>query len=186
MDVWSNKHEKGYNSCKNQPTVKSRSHLLCTELVICLLSHFIHIWYLGWSWSEHTHIIPISWMVGFCKSYSPFHVCLTICPFAHLVYATCYFSFVAFYLYTKLYCYKYTFGGFLAIFLRWWTPLKSTWYHSLLKAWDLVWLTYKSATRFEKYIDHGQILIRVTSIIGSPSLCYGREMKAKIIAQFLY
>ena len=27
-------------------------------------------------------------MVDFCKSYSPFHVCLTICPFAHLVYTT--------------------------------------------------------------------------------------------------
>ena len=23
-------------------------HILCTELVICLLSHFIHIWYPGW------------------------------------------------------------------------------------------------------------------------------------------
>jgi hypothetical protein len=23
IDVWSNKHEKGYNSCKNQPSVKS-------------------------------------------------------------------------------------------------------------------------------------------------------------------
>jgi hypothetical protein len=28
-----------------------RSHILCTHLVICLLSHFIHIWYLGWPWS---------------------------------------------------------------------------------------------------------------------------------------
>jgi hypothetical protein len=25
-----------------------RQHILCTQLVICLLSHFIHIWYLGW------------------------------------------------------------------------------------------------------------------------------------------
>ena len=25
-----------------------RPHILCTQLVICLLSHFIHIWYLGW------------------------------------------------------------------------------------------------------------------------------------------
>jgi hypothetical protein len=50
MDIWSNKHEKGYNSC--------------------------------------AHIIPISRMVDFCESYSPFHVCLTICPSAHLVYAT--------------------------------------------------------------------------------------------------
>jgi hypothetical protein len=82
-DVWSNKHEKGYNSCKNQPSVKSvkyahaqimANHILCTQLVICLLSHFIHIWYLDWPWSEHAHIIPSSRMVDICKSYSPFHV----------------------------------------------------------------------------------------------------------------
>jgi hypothetical protein len=54
-----------------------RSHILCTQLVICLLSHFIHIWYLDWSWSEHAHIIQISRMVDFCESYSPFHVCLS-------------------------------------------------------------------------------------------------------------
>jgi hypothetical protein len=69
------------------------SHILCTQLVICLLSHFIHIWYLGWPWSEHAHIIPISRMVDFCKSYSPFHVCLTIRPSTHLVYATSHLSF---------------------------------------------------------------------------------------------
>jgi hypothetical protein len=34
--------------------------------------------YLGWPWSEHAHI-PISQIVYFCESYSPFHVCLTIC-----------------------------------------------------------------------------------------------------------
>jgi hypothetical protein len=55
--------------------------------------------YLGWPWSEHTHIIPISWMVGFCENYSPFHVCLTIRPFPHLVYATSHLSFVTFYSY---------------------------------------------------------------------------------------
>jgi hypothetical protein len=132
-----------------------RPHILCTQLVICLLSHFIHIWYLGWPWFEHAHIIPISRMVDFCESHclfmfawpyvrshilctqlviyllshfihiwyldwpwsehagyytdfmdgwfisrvSPFHVCLTIRPFAHLVYATSYLSFVAFYSY---------------------------------------------------------------------------------------
>ena len=65
-----------------------RPHILCTQLVICLLLHFIHIWYLDWPWSEHAHIIPISQMVDFCESYSPFHVCLTIRPSAHLVYAT--------------------------------------------------------------------------------------------------
>jgi hypothetical protein len=45
-----------------------RPHILCTQLVICLLSHFINIWYLGWPWSEHAHIIPISRMVDFCES----------------------------------------------------------------------------------------------------------------------
>jgi hypothetical protein len=48
--------------------------------------------YLGWLWSEHAHIIPISRMVDFCERYSPFHVCLTIRPFAHLVYATSHWS----------------------------------------------------------------------------------------------
>ena len=76
-----------------------RSHILCTQLVIFLFSHFIHIWYLDWPWSEHAHIIPISRMVDFCESYSPFHVCLTIRPFAHFVYATSHLSFVAFYSY---------------------------------------------------------------------------------------
>ena len=52
-----------------------RPHILCTQLVICHLSHFIHILYLGWPWSEHAHILPISRMVDFCESYSPFHVC---------------------------------------------------------------------------------------------------------------
>jgi hypothetical protein len=52
-------------------------HKMC-EQVICLLSHFIHIWYLDWPCSEYVHIIPISRMVDFCESHSPFHVCLTI------------------------------------------------------------------------------------------------------------
>jgi hypothetical protein len=45
-----------------------------TTLIICLLSHFIHIWYLGWPWSEHAHSIPISRMVDFCESYSPYQI----------------------------------------------------------------------------------------------------------------
>jgi hypothetical protein len=84
-DVWSNKHEKGYNSCKNQPSVKS---------VI-----YEYAQYLGWPWSEHVYIIPISQMVDFCESYSPFHVCLTIRLSAHLVYAISHLSFVGFYSY---------------------------------------------------------------------------------------
>ena len=75
------------------------SHILCTQLVICLLSHFIHIWYLGWPWCVHAHIMPISRMVDFYESHSPFHVYLTIRPSAHLVYATSHLSFVAFYSY---------------------------------------------------------------------------------------
>ena len=76
-----------------------RSHIVCTQLVICLWSHFIHILYLDWPCSEHAHIIPISRMVDFCESYCPFHVCLTIRPSTHLVYATNHLSFVAFYSY---------------------------------------------------------------------------------------
>jgi hypothetical protein len=64
-----------------------RPHILCMQLVICLLSHFIHTLYLGWPWSELAHILLISRMVDFCESYSPFHVCLIIRPSAHLVYA---------------------------------------------------------------------------------------------------
>jgi hypothetical protein len=37
-----------------------RSYILCTQLVICLLSHFIHIWYLDWPWSAHAHIREIA------------------------------------------------------------------------------------------------------------------------------
>ena len=76
-----------------------RPHILCRQLVICLLLDFIHIWYLGWPWSEHAHILPLSRMVDFCESYSPFHVCLTIRPTSHFVYATSHLSFVAFYSY---------------------------------------------------------------------------------------
>jgi hypothetical protein len=72
---------------------------LCTQLVICLFSHFIHIWHLGWPWSEYAHIIPISRMVDIYESHISFHVCLTTRPFAHLVYATSHLSFVAFYSY---------------------------------------------------------------------------------------
>jgi hypothetical protein len=79
-----------------RPSVRPSLNLM---YVTSLLLDFIHIWYLGWPWSEHAHIIPISRMVDFCKSYSPFHVCLTIRPFAHLVYATSHLYFVAFHSY---------------------------------------------------------------------------------------
>jgi hypothetical protein len=57
--------------------------------------------YLDWPWCEHAHIIPISWMVDFCESHIPFHVSLTICRSAHLVYATSHLSFVALWLSQK-------------------------------------------------------------------------------------
>jgi hypothetical protein len=107
-----------------------RSHILCTQLVICLLSHFIHIWYIC-ACSDHGQPRYQIWIkcdkrqmtscvhkmcgrtygqtnmkratiltnINHPESYSPFHVCLTICPFAHLVYATSHLSFVAFYSY---------------------------------------------------------------------------------------
>ena len=54
-------------------------------------------WWVYWNTlfrpTVRPHIIPISRMVNFCKSYSPFHVCLTIRPSAHLVYATSHLSF---------------------------------------------------------------------------------------------
>jgi hypothetical protein len=67
--------------------------------LVYVTSHLSFVGFCGWPWSEHAHIIPISRMVDFCGSYSPFHVCLTIGPSAHLVYATSHFSFVAFYSY---------------------------------------------------------------------------------------
>jgi hypothetical protein len=54
-----------YTMCMLRSCV--RRHILCTQLVICLLSHFIHIWYLGWPRTEHAHIIPISRMVDFAR-----------------------------------------------------------------------------------------------------------------------
>jgi hypothetical protein len=48
----------------------------------------VFLWKTSWLlWSEHAHI-PISRMVDFCESYSPFHACLTLRSFAHLVYAS--------------------------------------------------------------------------------------------------
>jgi hypothetical protein len=91
-------------------TIHLSVHLVYATI---LLSHFIHIWYLGWPWSEHAHIIPISWMVDFRESYSPFPVCLTICPFAHLVYAARHLSFIAFYSYLVSCLAMFTNGWFL-------------------------------------------------------------------------
>jgi hypothetical protein len=80
----------------------------CTNLYLSYI-HMVHVHvYNTFKWiGDHKittlliqqHVIPISQMVDFCESYSPFHVCLTIRPSAHLVYATSHLSFVAFYSY---------------------------------------------------------------------------------------
>jgi hypothetical protein len=41
-------------------------------ILVSMWAILVHIWYLGWPWSEHAHIIPISRMVDFCVSYCPF------------------------------------------------------------------------------------------------------------------
>ena len=41
-----------------------RSHILCTQLVICPLSHFIHIWYLDWPRYEHAQLYRFhGWLI---------------------------------------------------------------------------------------------------------------------------
>ena len=73
-------------------------HIFCTQLVICLY-HILFIFgiLVGHDLSMHILSRFHGWLIF--ASYSPFHVCLTICPFAHLVYATSHLSFVAFYSY---------------------------------------------------------------------------------------
>jgi hypothetical protein len=71
--------------------VYATSHLSFVAFYSYLVSWLAMIWACA--------ILPISRMVDFCESYSPIHVCLTIRPSAHLVYATSHLSFVAFYSY---------------------------------------------------------------------------------------
>jgi hypothetical protein len=68
------------------------SHLSFVAFYSYLVSWLAMIWACGILYRFH------GWLIYF-ESYSPFHVCLTIRPFAHLVYATSYLSFVAFYSY---------------------------------------------------------------------------------------
>jgi hypothetical protein len=76
-------------------TIRRSAHLVYGTSHLSFIAFYSYL--VSWlAISVHAHIIPISQMVDFCESYSPFHVCLTICPFAHLVYAT---SLVAFYSY---------------------------------------------------------------------------------------
>jgi hypothetical protein len=111
-----------------------RSHILCMQLVICLLSwpikipnmnkmrqktSYVHqmcertygqtnmkraitLTKINHPWNRHNMYMLRSWPTKipnsayytdftngwFCERYSPFHVCLSICQFAHLVYAT--------------------------------------------------------------------------------------------------
>ena len=82
-----------------RPSVRSSSlnlvyvtnHLSFVGFYSYLVSWFAMIWACAY-YTDFTD----GW---FCESYSPFNVCLTIRPFAHLVYATSHLSFVAFYSY---------------------------------------------------------------------------------------
>ena len=47
-------------------------YILYTQLIICLLVDFVHIWYEGWAWCEHGHILPISQLVDFLPELWPF------------------------------------------------------------------------------------------------------------------
>ena len=44
---------------------------LCTQLLIYPFADFVHIWYVSWAWCEDAHIIPISRLVDFWRSYGP-------------------------------------------------------------------------------------------------------------------
>jgi hypothetical protein len=69
------------------------NHLSFVGFYSYLVSWFAMIWACAYY---------INFMDGwFCESFSPFHVCLTIRPFAHLVYASSHLSFVAFYSYLE-------------------------------------------------------------------------------------
>ena len=68
-----------------------RSHILCMQLVICLLSHFIHSYLVSWLAMIWACAYYTDFMDGwFLRElyYSPFHVCLTIRPSAHFVLCT--------------------------------------------------------------------------------------------------
>jgi hypothetical protein len=86
------------------------------------------------SCAEHAHIIPISRMVDFCESYNSFHVCLTIHPFAHLVYATSHLSFVAFYSYLVSWLAMIWACAYYTDFTDGWNNI-----YNISSSWDLSW-----------------------------------------------
>jgi hypothetical protein len=77
--------------CPSTHLVYATSHLSFDAFYSYLVSWLTMIW----ACTYYTDFTD-GW---FCESYSPFHVCLTICPSTHLVYATSHLSFVAFYSY---------------------------------------------------------------------------------------
>ena len=46
-------------------------YVLFTQLLIYPLADFVNIWYVGWAWCEDAHILPILWLIDFCRSYGP-------------------------------------------------------------------------------------------------------------------
>ena len=80
-ELWPFKMKIHFTSCLS----------LCTQVLIDPLVDFVHIWYVGWAWCEDAHIIPILWLVDFCRSYGPLWWKFIL----HLVYACVhYYSFI--------------------------------------------------------------------------------------------
>jgi hypothetical protein len=68
--------------------------VLCMQLVIYYLADFVHIWYNGWVWSEHVHIIPIFTVLLLKKNMGKwwfYHLMLNMFYFQQykLVYISC-------------------------------------------------------------------------------------------------
>ena len=81
-----------------RPSVRPSLNLVYVTSHLCFVGFYSYLvsWLaMIWACAYYTNFTE----VDFCESYSPFHVCLTICPFAHLVYAISHLSFVAFYSY---------------------------------------------------------------------------------------
>jgi hypothetical protein len=70
--------------------------VLCMQLVIYYSADFVHIWYNGWVWSEHVHIIPIFAVLLLKENmgkwwFSSFRMCSPKCPTKSLSFAGLWF-----------------------------------------------------------------------------------------------
>ena len=90
---------ESYNPFHVCLTIRPFTHLVYATSHLSFVAFYSYLVSVGHDLSYNAHIIQISRMVDFCESYSPFHVCLTIRPSAHLVDASSHLSFVAFYSY---------------------------------------------------------------------------------------